>query len=129
MFRTCVALAVGFACGLGAADARATCADLEASWQANHADLAAPQVSAVLFGAADQGCVDLARAVLAAGASVEARDRFGNMPLAHAAKSGQPALVGLLLIPLSYALAWGLWEYFARVSRAHHARTPVQPVV
>lgn len=85
------------AIALASAGAHAACPDLEASWQANHTELAAPQVSAVLFGAADAGCAALARTVLAAGASVEARDRFGNMPLAHAARAGQAEVVAVLL--------------------------------
>ncbi len=62
-----------------------------------HAELAAPQVSAVLFAAADAGCVGLATTVLDAGASTDARDRFGNMPLAHAARAGQADVLQLLL--------------------------------
>jgi ankyrin repeat protein len=73
------------------------CDAMEANWQQNHAELAAPQVSAVQFAAADQGCARLASTVLDAGASVEARDRFGNMPLAHAARAGQEQVVHLLL--------------------------------
>ena len=39
-------------------------------------------VEPVLFSAADKGCEPLARRLLAAGASVQARDRLGAMPLA-----------------------------------------------
>jgi hypothetical protein len=32
------------------------------------------------------------------------------------------AMIGILLIPISYVLAWGIWEYFARVARNHQRR-------
>jgi ankyrin repeat protein len=55
------------------------------------------QLNVALFGAADAGCEPLARRLIGAGASLAARDRFGAMPLAHAARAGHMALVELFL--------------------------------
>jgi uncharacterized protein len=55
------------------------------------------EINAALFSAADKGCLDLAKRLLEAGASVEARDRLGARPLAGAAAAGQPELVTLFL--------------------------------
>ena len=51
----------------------------------------------LLFDAAGKGCLDLIDRFLAEGASVGARDRFGNTALLHAARSGQNDAVTLLL--------------------------------
>ena len=61
-----------------------------------------PQITSVetnqaLFASAANGCNELARRLLAYGASLEARDRLGAMPLAHAARAGSTALVDLFL--------------------------------
>ena len=32
------------------------------------------------------------------------------------------ALSGIVFIPISYVLAWGIWEYSARITREHHRR-------
>ena len=79
-----------------AADATA-CRELEAHFDAGRAGLAAPEVSAFLFHAADDGCEALAARLLDAGASVAARDREGGTALTHAARSGQRGLVKLLV--------------------------------
>ena len=55
------------------------------------------EVNAMLFSAADKGCEPLAKKLLDAGASLEARDRLGFNPLARAAKSGQDEIVALFL--------------------------------
>ena len=55
------------------------------------------EVNAALFSAADKRCVALARRLLADGASLKARDRFGAMPLSRAAKSGDVEIVDLFL--------------------------------
>ncbi len=60
-------------------------------------DISSLQLNLLLFSAADKGCEPLARRLLAEGAAIEARDRQGAMPLAHAAESGRPAVVDLLL--------------------------------
>ena len=43
------------------------------------------EINAMLFSAADKGCLDLAKLLLSEGASLEARDRLGAKPLARAA--------------------------------------------
>jgi ankyrin repeat protein len=55
------------------------------------------QLSLLLFAAADSGCLPLARRLIEAGASLEARDRLGAMALARAARAGHVALVELFL--------------------------------
>lgn len=53
--------------------------------------------NSLLFSAAPQDCVALAELLLKDGASLEARDRFGNMPLAIAAREGKLGLVKLFI--------------------------------
>ena len=55
------------------------------------------QVNRVLFSAARRGCEDLAKRLLANGASLQARDRSGAMPVSRAAEEGWIALVTLFL--------------------------------
>ena len=55
------------------------------------------EINAMLFSAADKGCLDLAKLLISAGASLEARDRLGAKPLARAAVAGESALVALFL--------------------------------
>ena len=55
------------------------------------------EINDMLFKATDKGCQDLARSLLEAGASLEARDRLGAKPLSHAAAAGQIELVALFL--------------------------------
>ncbi len=50
-----------------------------------------------LFDAAERGCLDLLQRFLDLGASVEARDRAGNITLQIAARSGERKAVELLL--------------------------------
>src|SRR5882724_7557660 len=75
----------------------ASCRELERKFDLIRADIVSVQRNAALFTAASAGCVEFARRLLAAGASLEARDRLGAMPLAHAARAGQRAVVELLL--------------------------------
>src|SRR5689334_12525826 len=72
------------------------CREVERRYQLTKAEITAVQLNSILFQAADKGCEPLARTLLDAGASVEARDRLGAMPLAYAARAGQLALVDLL---------------------------------
>jgi ankyrin repeat protein len=65
-------------------------------------EIAKPQVSAMevsltLFSAVGGNCLDLTTKLLDEGASLDARDRLGARPLSHAAKSGHPRMVELLL--------------------------------
>jgi len=75
----------------------ATCRELERKFDLIKADIVSIQRNSALFAAADAGCEEFARRLLAAGASLAARDRLGAMPLAHAARAGQRALVELFL--------------------------------
>jgi ankyrin repeat protein len=75
----------------------AACRELERQFDRIKPDMVSVQLNAALFGAADAGCEALAQRLLAAGASLEARDRLGARPLAHAARAGQRALVELFL--------------------------------
>ncbi|HML14482.1 MAG TPA: ankyrin repeat domain-containing protein, partial [Xanthobacteraceae bacterium] len=72
------------------------CLELERS-PALTSDNASLERNILLFRAADLGCARVARTLLDAGGSVEARDREGAMPLAHAARAGHLDLVRLLL--------------------------------
>jgi ankyrin repeat protein len=91
------ALACLFAAKPAHAAEAATCRELERRYDLIKADIVSVQLNSALFSAADAGCDDFARRLLAAGASLEARDRLGAMPLSHAARAGQRALVELFL--------------------------------
>ena len=73
--------------------AEADCRELDRNYTAAKADLASIQLNAMLFASAAKDCAALARRLIAAGASLQARDRTGAMPLAHAARGGHVALV------------------------------------
>jgi ankyrin repeat protein len=75
----------------------ATCRELERRFDLIKVDIISIQLNSALFSAADAGCDHFARSLLTAGASLKARDRLGAMPLAHAARAGQRALVELFL--------------------------------
>ncbi|MET0923963.1 MAG: ankyrin repeat domain-containing protein, partial [Xanthobacteraceae bacterium] len=72
-----------------------SCRELERRFEQTKADATSTHLA--LFAAADSGCVPLARLLLAAGASLEARDRLGAMALARAARAGHVPLVELFL--------------------------------
>src|SRR5262249_35264772 len=74
-----------------------TCAELERRLDRSGPEATAMQLSLLLLSAADSGCVPLARRLIDAGASLEARDRLGAMALARAARAGHVALVELFL--------------------------------
>lgn len=76
---------------------RSPCREVQRRYELIKSEITSVQLNSVLFQAADRGCELLARALLAAGAAVEARDRLGRMPLSYAARSGHLALVDLLL--------------------------------
>lgn len=75
----------------------AACLEMERRFDLTRRDITSLQLNLLLFSAADKGCELLGRRLLAEGAAVEARDREGAMPLAHASRSGRLALVDLLL--------------------------------
>src|SRR5689334_13574594 len=86
---------------LGIISARAAdaghCRDIERRYALIRSEASSLQRNTTLFQAADKGCEPLVHALLAAGASLEARDRLGAMPLAVAAHAGHLALVDLFI--------------------------------
>jgi ankyrin repeat protein len=98
--RTVSAAGLALACLLGVRPAPAevaSCRELERKFDLIKAYSVSVQRNSALFAAADAGCEEFARRLLAAGASLEARDRLGAMPLAHAARAGQRTVVELFL--------------------------------
>ena len=79
------------------ARAEESCADIERNYDLIKPEAVSAQVNAALFAAADSGCEDLARKLISDGASVQARDARGAMPLAHAARGGHLGLVAFFL--------------------------------
>src|SRR5262249_50308912 len=75
----------------------APCPELERKLELSGPEATPVQLSLLLFAAADSGCLPLARRLIEAGASLEARDRLGAMALARAARAGHVALVELFL--------------------------------
>ncbi len=73
------------------------CREFEVKLQLIKPQITSIETNQVLFASADNGCSELARRLLSDGASLEARDRLGAMPLAHAARAGASALVELFL--------------------------------
>jgi hypothetical protein len=76
---------------------RAICRELENKFETSKSGITAIGLNAMLFNAAGKGCEGLAYRLLAAGASLRARDRDGAMALAHAAGAGHAALVATFL--------------------------------
>jgi len=83
------------------------------------------QLNMALYGAADAGCEPLARRLIGAGASLAARDRFGAMPLAHAARAGHLALVDLFLAEGAAIDARNLAGATALIAAVENDRLPV----
>lgn len=75
----------------------AACTVIERNLEAGRSELATPQLSAMLFSAADGGCVALVPRLIAAGASAATRDRTGGTALTHAARAGRVGIVPALL--------------------------------
>ena len=75
----------------------AACSDILRRFESQKADLQAPQVSALLFSAADNGCDAVALRLIEGGASVAARDRLGGTALTHAARGGHAAVIKVLV--------------------------------
>ena len=73
------------------------CRELEQRLALLAADAVSAQRNGLLFAAADSGCAALARRLIAAGASLAARDRLGAMALARAARAGHVPLVEVFL--------------------------------
>jgi ankyrin repeat protein len=73
------------------------CRSLEERYEQIDKGATSIETNAMLFSAADKGCEALARRLLDAGASLDARDRLGTRPLGHAAVAGETELVTLFL--------------------------------
>jgi uncharacterized protein len=81
-----------------AAAAEADCRELEQKYSSTKTGITSIERNATLFASAAKDCGALARRLIAAGASLQARDRAGAMPLAHAARGGHAALVARFLV-------------------------------
>ena len=79
------------------ARAEDSCLDIQRNYDLVKSEAVSVQTNTALFAAADSGCEDVARKLIAAGASVQARDAHGAMPLTHAAREGRLRLVALFL--------------------------------
>ena len=79
-----------------AVDVRA-CQALEQRYLQIKSAASSAERNSLLFSASKQDCISLAKQLLTDGASVDARDRLGNMALAMAARHGQVEIVKLLL--------------------------------
>src|SRR5215470_17139853 len=77
--------------------AEADCRELDRNYTLARPGVTSVQLNAMLFASAAKDCDALARRLIAAGASLQARDRTGAMPLAHAARGGHAALVARFL--------------------------------
>jgi len=73
------------------------CRAIEIKFDLIKRQITSVETNQLLFASADNGCEELARRLLADGASLEARDRLGAMPLAHAARAGVTTLVDMFL--------------------------------
>jgi uncharacterized protein len=71
----------------------ADCRELDRNYTTAEASLTSVQRNALLFTSAAKDCGALAARLIADGASLQARDRTGAMPLALAARGGHAALV------------------------------------
>lgn len=97
-YRKVSSLALLFAfCTIAKVRAEQSCLDIQRNYDLIKAEAVSVQTNAALFAAADSGCEDLARKLIGEGASVEARDARGAMPLSHAAREGRLKLVALFL--------------------------------
>src|SRR5579871_6861812 len=76
-----------------ATSAEADCRELDRNYALAKVDVTSIQRNALLFASAAKDCGALARRLIADGASLQARDRTGAMPLALAARGGHAALV------------------------------------
>jgi ankyrin repeat protein len=75
----------------------AACREIERRFELAKAEDPSIRTNSALFSAAEKGCSEFARQLLDSGASLEARDRLGAMPLAQAARAGHTALAELFL--------------------------------
>lgn len=73
------------------------CDDVTQRFRIQQGQLDTRRLNFMLFDAAERGCVHLSTQLLDLGASVQARDRFGNTALLLASRAGENRAVELLL--------------------------------
>ncbi|MGI9500629.1 MAG: ankyrin repeat domain-containing protein [Geminicoccaceae bacterium] len=73
------------------------CQDLDRTYRTNGGGENLRKLNFYLFDAAERGCLDLARQFVDAGASIDARDRFGNTALNIASRMGHRDVMVYLL--------------------------------
>jgi uncharacterized protein len=95
-FLSAIAIAALGPASMARADSE-RCLELVRRYEIAKPQISATEVSLTLFSAVDADCGALATELLDNGASVDARDRMGAKPLSHAARSGHPEMVDLLL--------------------------------
>jgi len=78
-------------------DRQVVCREIAGRYQTEHKPLSVRKANFFLFDAAARGCDALMDQFLEAGASITARDRFGNTPLGIAARMGQRETVKRLI--------------------------------
>lgn len=83
--------------GYGADGNEFVCSGLRSEIEAGGRNLNQRQLNVLFFGAVEKDCISVVHGLLARGASLEARDRFGNTPLLHAAAGGHENIIRLLL--------------------------------
>lgn len=98
---TLLAVVVVSGCAVLAAPAGARnlreCQSLQQRYSEIKSAASSVERNSLLFSASKHGCDDLAKMLLDDGASLEARDALGNMPLAKATQNGHLNLVQLFL--------------------------------
>jgi uncharacterized protein len=100
------------------------CGEIARGYDLIKADAVSVQTNIALFKAADRGCDALTKQLLAAGASLQARDRRGAMPLAHAAREGHVRLVEFFLAsgaPINARNVDGATALFAAAEGEKHS--------
>ena len=90
-------LAIGLAASPATARDVRACQALEQRYLQIKAAASSAERNSLLFSTSKQDCASLATQLLTDGASVDARDRLGNMPLAMAASHGHVEIVKQLL--------------------------------
>ncbi len=73
------------------------CNDVRARFQIKQNQLNTRTLNFFLFDAADRGCISVAKELLSRGASIRARDQFGNTAVARAARHGEKQFLEFLL--------------------------------
>ena len=93
----CGAALTSLLCASGAFADRKSCGALEQRYAQIKSSISTVERNNLVFAAAREDCLPLAKTLLDDGASLESRDRHGNMPLAIAAKSGHAAILTMFL--------------------------------